>query len=427
MNTKSPKTCCVEMVGPDVQMDQHGSSYDPANRLPAKCQHCSFPYLDFVPQPYLLTKGVVSPSEMSPAQMGNFLVRKRARQIFEIVVPQACAFYPTIEKKTKKPTDWSLAVPKAILAMPGRKADKQPSCPKCHEPKSGYAFEDHARYIAQLRQFDSQRVDVFKSQDWDSSGTAEDDFVSVNRERKKSGMPPQSWKEHIQWAIPGLEPPTHPQRWTRRHLSRNLFFSIRLEQLLKRAKVKGQLVRSYAFKEVQPSSEDEKWIEEKLRLLADKGLTGAVKPTQKAGGIQSWFQQFLKRNATTGQKSVRFAAVEQKQSITLPQAYKDFISAVGSKSFADVCGMEGSTTTVLLPHRLDFKNYRRGMMPYLEGEQAEVDGVMFAEIDSGDCFVFDVSAKASDCSIYWYRHEENDLEPFAANFAECIKRFVQKN
>jgi hypothetical protein len=89
--------------------------------------------------------------------------------------------------------------------------------------------------------------------------------------------------------------------------------------------------------------------------------------------------------------------------------------------------MEGSTTTVLPPQKLNFKNYRRGQVPHLEGEAAAVDGVMFAANDGGDCFVFDVSAKGDDYPVYWYRHEENTMEPFAPNFAECIKRFAQKN
>ena len=119
--------------------------------------------------------------------------------------------------------------------------------------------------------------------------------------------------------------------------------------------------------------------------------------------------------------------MEKKNKLTLPQDYKDFISTVGLKSFADVCDMEGSTTSILPSQELDFKGYRRGKVPYLEGDDAEVDGVMFAANDSGDCFVFDVSAKGSDYPVYWYRHEENTMEPFAPNFAECIKRFAQKN
>ena len=81
MSNSKAKTFCVMMTGPDVQMDQRGDSYEPANALPAKCSHCTFPDLDFVPIPYALTKGVSSPAETSPAQLGNFLVRERVRRI----------------------------------------------------------------------------------------------------------------------------------------------------------------------------------------------------------------------------------------------------------------------------------------------------------------------------------------------------------
>jgi hypothetical protein len=52
---------------------------------------------------------------------------------------------------------------------------------------------------------------------------------------------------------------------------------------------------------------------------------------------------------------------------------------------------------------------------------------MFAITEHGDCYVFDVTAKGSDYPVYCYDHERNALEPFAPNFAECIKRFVEKN
>jgi hypothetical protein len=52
---------------------------------------------------------------------------------------------------------------------------------------------------------------------------------------------------------------------------------------------------------------------------------------------------------------------------------------------------------------------------------------MFASTDFGDCLVFDVSAKGGDYPVFWYDHEGNTMEPFAPNFAECIKRFAQKN
>src|SRR5689334_10530180 len=85
----------VEMVGPDSQMDRFGSAERPANALPAKCPHCTVPNFDFVAKPYLLAKGFAIPAETTHAEVGNFLVRERARKILELVVPGACTFHPT--------------------------------------------------------------------------------------------------------------------------------------------------------------------------------------------------------------------------------------------------------------------------------------------------------------------------------------------
>jgi hypothetical protein len=52
---------------------------------------------------------------------------------------------------------------------------------------------------------------------------------------------------------------------------------------------------------------------------------------------------------------------------------------------------------------------------------------MFADTDHGDCFVFDVSVKGGDYPVFWYDHESSSMEPFAENFAECIKRFAKRN
>jgi len=420
MSKNQIKTACVAMTGPDGGMDLLGSSYyDPANPLPAKCPHCTFPDLDFVAKPYLLSKGISSPAETSLARFGNFLVRERVKRILEVAVPNACIFHVTADRKSKKPSPWWLAVPKQLLTTPGMKAVR-PCCSKCGEPKAGYCYT--ANVWDQMKCFDTGGVNVFKALAW-SGATAEDDFAEVNRYRKQKGEPLLPWSH---W---GVESPTHPERWTRTMLTRDLFFSARLEQLFKRAKVKGQLVRLWDFKDVKSSPEDEAWIEEKFRLLVEHNLVDTPKPaTGKTGNAaQKWFKQYLKKNAAKGIQAADFAAVEKKNKLTLPQDYKDFISTVGTKSFADACDMEGSTTTVLPPLELDFKDYRRGKVPYLEGDDAEVDGVMFAANDSGDCFVFDVSAKGSDYPVFWYRHEENTMEAFAPNFAECIKRFAQKN
>ena len=217
--------------------------------------------------------------------------------------------------------------------------------------------------------------------------------------------------------------------WSVFYGERELYFSARLEQLWKRIKIKGKLVRLTDFKDVQTSPADETWVAEKLKLLAEHGLVDAPKSAASPpnGAAKKWFQQFVKKNAAKKSQSHDFAAVEKKQKLALPADYKDFITVVGPKTFADVNGLEGSTTSVLPPAELDFNDYRRGKVPELEGDDAAVDGVAFATVDSGDVFVFDVAAPGGDWPVYFYNHEENALEPFAASFAECIQRFAKKN
>ena len=81
--------------------------------------------------------------------------------------------------------------------------------PQCREPK------DWPRHQGEVWQamtgYDSGGIDVFKTLDWQSAGTEEDDYA--------------------------------PPPWTRLRLERDLYFSVRLEQLLRRANVKGQLRR----------------------------------------------------------------------------------------------------------------------------------------------------------------------------------------
>ena len=402
MSKTQIRTACVMMVGPDERMDERGNPAKPVNPLPIMCPHCTFPDLDFIARPYLLAKGIASPAETSPADVGNFLVRERVRRILEVVVPDACTFHPTADRKSKKSAPWWLAVPK-ILETPRQKPNP-PYCPKCHDPKVWcYSYADD--YWAEMKRYDTMGIDIFKSLAWESRPEITEDFYT------------------------GVEPLTHPERWTRRMLSRDLYFSIRLEQLFKRAKVKGQLVRSDYFKDLKPTPEDEEWIDDRLKLLAEHGLVDARKPAacKTSSVTQKWYEQFLKRNAKQGIKNADFAAVEKKHKLILPQDYKEFISTVGPKSFEDVNETEGFTANLLPPEKLDFKDYRRGKVPHLDEEQSQIDGVMFATTDHGDCFVFDVSAKGNDYPVFWYDHEQNSLEPFAPNFTECIKRFVQKN
>jgi hypothetical protein len=421
----------VEMTGPDARMDQFGNSDAPANPLPVKCPHCTMPDIDFAAKPYLLAKGFAAPAEHAPAEVGNFLVRERARKILELVVPGQVTFHPTAEKNSKKPTPWFLAVSKGMVNLPGYKDtdEKRQRCRRCGEPKLGYRSDDSYASVKK-RSFTD---DIFKAQQWYAQLTEEDSIATANMWRKKYGE-----KEMIEFSDYGLTPPEHPQRWTRRQLDRDLFFSVRLEQLFKKAKLKGQLVRYVGFDDVEMSDADRAWVEEKIALLAKHGLVdgdgaGAMttKKKQTTSSASKWFAQYLKKNAAKKKPAkIDFPAIEKKRKLTLPQDYKDFISTVGPKSFEDVMQQEGFAANVLAPGKLDFRSYRRGKMKDLlfDEDSLAIDGVMFADTDHGDAFVFDISQKdaAGNYPIYWYDHESNAMEPFAPTFAGAIKRFTTK-
>ena len=61
----------------------------------------TLPDLDAVPEPYLLSRGVDAPGDFSTAELGNFLVRERARRVLEISASGACRFYPTLAAKSR--------------------------------------------------------------------------------------------------------------------------------------------------------------------------------------------------------------------------------------------------------------------------------------------------------------------------------------
>lgn len=391
MKRRHVKTICVRMIRRDLKVVLRPA--DAVNTLPIKCPHCGFPNIDYVPSPYLLGKSISGLVEIAAAQRGNFLVRDKVRRILELIVPDTCAFHPTADARSQKATAWWLAVPKLKLKA-SYPADSRPICSRCGNSKWGIRL---AEAWGKMSRFDSRGIDVFKS---------------------------SAWQTMLIWGD------FTPERTC---YLRDLYFSVRLETLLirlgvNRLMIGGMLEREdFTYPKVEPSNEDEVWILEKLKLLAEHGLIDASKPTggKPSSASEKWFKRFLSRNAVRGINAVDFDAVEIKRKLTLPVDYKDFIATIGPKAFKNVCQIEETVTSILLPQRMDFRNFRRGKAPRLEN--ADVDGVVFAETDFGDCFVFDVSVKNGEYPVYWYRHEENTLEPFAPNFAECIKRFVQKN
>ncbi len=62
----------------------------------------------------------------------------------------------------------------------------------------------------------------------------------------------------------------------------------------------------------------------------------------------------------------------------------------------------------------------------IDDEEEFFDGVAFASTDHGDelCFDFAGKSKGNDYEVHKYDHESDSFEPYARNFAECIKRFA---
>jgi len=374
---------CVEMVGGDNQMDQKGGCGEPLNPLPPKCSVCRMPDLDFVTEPYLLNRGIASPTEHASAEAGNFLVRESAKRVLETVAPGQCRFVPTIHEKSREATPWFLAVPQRLETTATPPTDRQ-RCPQCGEP---WCFH-HYSESPDSRAWESPVAphEVFKSRNW---GCHKAPFKGWDQPRP-----------HI--------------------FGRMLYFSVRLETLFKKLKMRG-LVRSYGCKDL-PSPEDLAWVEEKLRDL-QQSAEPAPKSGKAATGAKKWFADYLKENARKNAKTQDFAAVERKQKLKLPETYKRFLASVGTKTFKDVDGEEGFCVHILPPAKLDFDEFRKTPSEKKDGDEERIEGVVFATTDHGDAFCFDIGRKNKDYPVYKYDHEIDDFEPYAGNFAESVRRF----
>jgi hypothetical protein len=331
------------MVGPDDRMDQDG--WTPLNPLVVKCDACKTVDLNSVSTPYVLTRKIESPVDMAPAVAGNLLVRDSMKRVLDLVAPGQCKFYPTTHRKTKQPTAWLLAVPQHIQTTATPRGEK---CSKCGEPA----------------EWDTEEAT-------ESPCSTQDVFKSRNLR----------WKAHEHY----------------------LYFSVRLETLVKKLGLRG-MVRSDSCKQV-PTTEDLSWVEEKLSLLkqADSKSAG----TGKSDTVKDWFKDYLKKNTKKKPVVHDFAAFEKKHSVKLPESYKEFLAAVGTKAFKDIDGEEGFCAHILPPKKLEFEDCcEQG-----EDEEATFKGVMFATTDHGDAFYFDVSRKAADYEVRKHDHEIGSYEP----------------
>lgn len=141
-------------------MDGRSSWDDPLNPLPSRWESCEIPDLDAVPQPYELIKSrSLMPQEMALAHAGNLLVRDRVKRIFETLMPEACAFYPTVFTGTTEVTPWSLAVPQRQVSV-AKVKPSVPRCPACGEHRSSHPGSQGVGGV--VYQTDST-FDLFKS------------------------------------------------------------------------------------------------------------------------------------------------------------------------------------------------------------------------------------------------------------------------
>jgi len=112
--------------------------------------------------------------------------------------------------------------------------------------------------------------------------------------------------------------------------------------------VKGKLIPYIQYDDVQTTGDDEKWIQEKLALLAKKGLAEDPKAARPMDitTSQRWFSNYWRQNGTKKRKKIDFTAIEKKHKVTLPQDYKEFVTSVDPKSFP--CVTSSSETRVML-------------------------------------------------------------------------------
>ncbi len=380
---------CIQLTGSDDRMDCRDMLDDPINLLPAKCPKCGFPDLDHVPQPYFLIKSrTMSPNELAKAENGNFFVRERVRQVLELLAPSQCSFFSTCYKGTTEETPWLLAVPNHQVIT--AKVDPSiPRCDTCGEPRSAHPGSQFSEWLfypqasggAGPGWTGQSEYEILKSSTWGSSEIAWD-----------------------QW------------------ISRDLFMSVRLLHLLKKIKAKG-FYEATCGKPASADKAESVWIREKIQTLEQHGIS--LHPTGTLSEEDAkWFQSYLKSHSRDVNSEDDIKSVEKRLKFKLPKSYLDFVTKVGPASFENIDAQEGFTVRILALGDLDLEGYRTGELDSDDEETNAVNGVMFADTEHGDCFCFDVQKSKKEFQVFLYKHEYNCFEPYAENFAACIKRFA---
>lgn len=365
-------------------MDCQHTFIDPINLLPPKCPKCGFPDLDFVPQPYFLVKSrTMSPNELAPAANGNFLVRERVRWVLDLVAPGHCDYFPTCFKGTTVETPWLLAVPKHQIVT-AKVNPSIPCCNVCGEPRSAHLRTQYSEILFGQNDRDGwigeSEFDIFKSRTWGSSE--------------------RGW-----------------DKW----IDRELFISVRLLHLFKKVKAKG-FYQASCGETYSPNKAESDWIAEKLQAIVVAGITLHAEGTL-SDELAKWFRKYVRSHSVEGESTLDIKAAEKRLQFSMPKSYVEFITKVGPVAFENIDEQEGFTATILTPEEFDPQTYRTGALDSDEETNA-VNGVMFATTDHGDCFCFDVQKGKNEFAVFLYNHELNCFEPYAENFAACIKRFA---
>jgi hypothetical protein len=366
---------CVQITGSDDRMDCREMFYDPLNPLPRKCATCGFPDLDHVPQPYFLVKSrTLTPNELALAENGSFFVRQRVRRVLEVLAPGQCSYFPTCYKGTSQETPWLLAVP-SHQVVTGKVKASIPRCKACGEPRSAHPGTQWSEHLFIYGDWD---YDVLKSATWASSERGWDQWVS-----------------------------------------RDLFLSVRLFQLLRKIQAKG-FYELGGEEPTPPDKEESEWIKEKLHVMQANGISCHAEGTLSSEDAK-WLRNYIKSHARKAKAAWDIKTVERRLKARLPKSYVDFVSAVGPVSFENVDEQQGFTASILAPGKLRLQEHAD------DGEDEEsraVNALMFATTGHGDYFCFDVQKGKKELPVLLFKHEYNCFEPYAENFAACIKRFA---
>lgn len=112
---------------------------------------------------------------------------------------------------------------------------------------------------------------------------------------------------------------------------------------------------------------------------------------------------------------------EKRVKAKLPKSYVEFVNAVGPMSFENVDEQQGFTASILPPTELGVEGHADD---FEDEESKAVNALTFATTGHGDCFCFDVQRGKKEYAVFHFKHEYNLQEPYAENFAQCIKRFT---